>query len=246
MAYDYLPAFYDALTEDVDYAKTVRYLERRFEDARIPVRAVLDLACGTGTVAHALAEKGYDVVAVDGSDMMLAEAAAKGGGENPPLFLQQPMDALDLYGTVDAAVCTLDGLNHLTEEAALRETLRRVHMFLNPGGVFVFDIYGPMYLRSLDGTTFSDEREDVFCVWRIAESEKKDVYAYTTDLFIREAGRWARRSETHFERAYEAEAMEYFLSQAGFEAIGRFDGRSDTPAAPETRRIYFSARKPER
>ena len=94
--YEALAGAYDALTEDVEYRRRADYLERRFRESRIPVRTVLDLACGTGTLACLLAERGYAVVAVDGSEEMLTAAARKAErlSENAPLFLHQSMRAV--------------------------------------------------------------------------------------------------------------------------------------------------------
>ena len=76
-SYDALASSYDALTEDAQYRRRADYLERQFRRSRIPVRSVLDLACGTGTIACLLAERGYQVVAVDASEEMLTQAAHK-------------------------------------------------------------------------------------------------------------------------------------------------------------------------
>lgn len=102
-SYERLAASYDELTEDVDYQRRADFLERLFQRARLPVHTVLDLACGTGTMTWLLTARGYELIAVDGSEDMLAAAAAKTGPGIPPVFLHQSMPQLDLYGTVDAA-----------------------------------------------------------------------------------------------------------------------------------------------
>ena len=115
-AYDALAGAYDGLTRDVAYARRADFLEKLFRRSRIGVHTVLDLACGTGTMTWLLTERGYELIAVDGSADMLAQAMAKSGPGVPPLFLCQSMPRLDLYGTVDAAICCLDSLaetNHV-------------------------------------------------------------------------------------------------------------------------------------
>ena len=93
--YDALASSYDALMADGAYRRRADFLERLFRTSRIPVCSVLDLACGTGTIACLLAERGYRVTAVDGSEEMLAQAAAKAAGlESPPLFIHQAMPRL--------------------------------------------------------------------------------------------------------------------------------------------------------
>ena len=84
----------------------------------------------------------------------------------PPIFLHQSMPQLDLYGTVDAAICCLDSLNYLTRPADVQRTFRRLHLFIAPGGLLVFDINTVAKLAALDGQVFLDETEDTYCVWR--------------------------------------------------------------------------------
>ena len=133
-SYDALAASYDALTVDVEYRRRADYLTRQFHRSALPVETVLDLACGTGTMACLLAERGYRMIAVDGSEEMLTQAAWKAAAlEQPPMFLHQSMPRLHLGMEVDAAISTLDALNYLTRTADLRETLRRVYRWLRPG-----------------------------------------------------------------------------------------------------------------
>ena len=115
-SYEGLAASYDALTTDVGYEKRADFLEKLFRRSRIPVHTVLDLACGTGTMTWLLTDRGYELIGVDGSEEMLAAAMEKSGQVEgiPPIFLHQSMPQLDLYGTVDAAICCLDSLNYLT------------------------------------------------------------------------------------------------------------------------------------
>ena len=137
-SYQQLAGAYDELTWDVGYEKRADFLEKLFRRSRIPVHTVLDLACGTGSMTWLLAGRGYELIAVDGSQEMLAAAREKNApAEVPPLFLHQSMPRLDLYGTVDAAICCLDSLNYLTRPDDCRKTLRRVYNALKSGGLFL-------------------------------------------------------------------------------------------------------------
>ena len=139
-SYDALAASYDGLMADGVYRRRADYLEKLFRISRIPVRTVLDLACGTGTIACLLAAKGYAVTATDLSEEMLTQAMSKAAAmEQPPLFVQQSMPRLCLPEPVDAVVSTLDSLNYLTREKDIRETFRRVFRALKPGGSYFFE-----------------------------------------------------------------------------------------------------------
>ena len=194
------------LTVDVEYRRRADYLTRQFHRSALPVETVLDLACGTGTMACLLAERGYRMIAVDGSEEMLTQAAWKAAAlEQPPMFLHQSMPRLHLGMEVDAAISTLDALNYLTRTADLRETLRRVYRWLRPGGLFLFDVNTPYKLRRMDGQVYLDETEDSYCVWRTFYAPGRKICTYQVDLFRLNAnGSWDRAFEEHRERAWGA------------------------------------------
>jgi SAM-dependent methyltransferase len=213
MPYEYLAPHYDALMRNMDYGAYADYL---LELSGAPVR-VLDLACGTGRLAQALCERGCDVTAADGSAEMLAIAQGRGCGS---LFLQQDMTELDLYGTVEAAFCTLDALNYLTREEQFRQVLARVKLFLEPGGAFIFDLLTPKALAARDGAVFMSDAEGVYCVWCCAWKEPFCNQEIT--LFAQTGnGLWRRSQETHTERAYHPDFVEKALLDAGFSAVTR-------------------------
>lgn len=246
--YGALASSYDGLMADGAYRRRADFLERQFRRSGFPVRSVLDLACGTGTIACLLAERGYEVIAADGSEEMLTQAAAKAAGlENPPLFLLQAMPRLRLLRPVDAAVSTLDSLNYLTRVRDLRETFRRVYRWLRPGGQFIFDVNTPSKLRRMDGQMYMDETEESFCVWRTFFSEKTKICTYQVDLFRRRPdGAWERDFEEHRERAWEAEELRRYLEEAGFAGVSITGDLSlRLPAADEDRWIVRCVREPE-
>lgn len=245
-SYEALAARYDALTADVDHRRWADYIEKQFQKCPIPIHTVLDLACGTGEMTCLLAERGYEMIGVDQSQDMLAVAAEKGRqvrGE-APIFLQQPMQELDLYGTIDACICCLDSVNYVTRPADLRRAFDRVHLFLMPGGLFLFDINAPGKLRGLDGGIFLDETEDTYCVWRADWSERRKICTYGMDLFFREeGGLWRREEEVHEERAYELEELEAYLYGAGFSKVRQYGELKFRPPGEDEQRIFFAARK---
>ena len=240
-SYNALAASYDGLMADAAYRKRADYLVRCFEKSAIPVKTVLDLACGTGTIACLLARRGYEVIATDGSPEMLTEAMRKAEElENPPFFLHQSMPRLRLTEQVDAVVSTIDSLNYLTREKDLRETFCRVHRWLKDGGQFIFDVNSPCKFRSMDARMYTDETEESYCVWRTFFSEKTKICTYQVDLFrMREDGAWERDYEEHRERAWSEEELRGFLADAGFAEVkltGDLTRRA--PRADEERWIF--------
>ncbi len=246
-SYDALAASYDGLMIDGSYRKRADWLDRQLRKSAIPVRTVLDLACGTGTISCLLTQKGYQVTATDGSEEMLTQAMGKAAAleGQPPLFLHQTMPRLRLLEPVDAAVSILDSLNYLTREKDIRETFRRVYRWLKPGGQFIFDVNTPYKLRRMDGQMYMDETEDSFCVWRTFFSERTRVCTYQVDLFHRNGdGAWDRDFEEHRERAWSSEELRTYLTDAGFTDI-RITGDLTLrpPKAQEDRWIVRAVRK---
>lgn len=239
--YEALAGTYDALTTDVDYQHRADFLEKLLRRSRIPVKLVLDLACGTGTMSWILTQRSYEVIGVDNSEDMLAAAMGKGGQTEgiPPVFLHQSMPQLDLYGTVDAAVCCLDSLNYLTNPGDVQRTFRRLHLFVAPGGMLVFDVNTEEKLAGLDGQVFLDETKDTLCLWRTEYSRK--LCHYYMDIFRqRTDGAWERETELHRQRAYTVEELTTWLTEAGFGDIRTYgDMRLRRPREDE-QRIYIS------
>ena len=246
MAYEYLAGCYDRFTADVDYAAWADYLEKHFSRSKLPIHTVLDLACGTGSLTCELARRGYEMIGSDLSEEMLALAAEKARDVDgiPPIFLHQAMEDLDLYGTIDACVCCLDSVNYVTRPKLLARAFQRVHTFLMPGGLFLFDINTPDKLRGLDGQLFMDEDEDTCCIWRADYSPRCRICTYGMDLFFREDGDlWRRMEEVHEEYAYEPDELERMLRQAGFRHIRQYGERRMRAPKPGEQRIFFTARK---
>ena len=247
MSYGIFSEFYDALTANVSYdtvAQVLGSLLTRYGKGR---GLLLDLACGTGSVSVRLAEKGYEVIGVDLSPEMLSEAQNKAysAGQNI-LFLCQDMTALDLYGTVDAAVCTLDGLCHLPDEESLSAALRKVSLFMNPGGVFLFDVNSVYKHRAVLGNnTFVYDTDDVYCVWQNTLLSDGVTVQMDLDFFepVSDAGDYVRQSERFTERAYPRETLEAMLKKAGFTVLDVFDGYSEKPAHDTSERLLFAVRK---
>ena len=243
-AYHALADSYDRLTNDVDYRATVDFYFDILAREGLNPKTAVDLACGTGSVAMLLAEKGLAVTAVDLSAEMLTVASQKAQElEHPPVFVCQPLQELRLPRGVDLAVCALDSLDYITDPADCAEAIRRVYKVLNPGGIFIFGVNTPEKLRAMDGQVFLDEDEDVYCVWRGEFDEDTNICAYGMDLFQRRGDLWERSFEEHREYAYSAEQLTDYLKDAGFTHIRVYADRKFESPAPGEQRIYFKARK---
>ena len=217
-SYGPLASSYDALTGDVPYGEFADYYEKLLAQEGKSSLTLLDLCCGTGTLTYMMAQRGHEMIGVDLSGEMLAVAAEKledFDGKVKPLFLCQEASELDLFGTVEGAYCSLDGMNYLPPEE-LPELFERLHLFIEPGGKFAFDFHSPEHLRALDGGTFVDEDEDMLCLWRAEFDEEEQALVYGMDIFRRKGKLWQRECEEHIEFVHEPEQLKQLLEECGF------------------------------
>lgn len=243
-SYDFLAGCYDRLTYDVDYSAWADYIEKHFAKAPLPGRTVLDLACGTGSLTRELALRGYEMIGADQSPEMLAEAAEKPGRR--PHRAHFPVPEHGEAGPLrhHRRLRVLPGQRQLRHRPQkLARAFQRVHLFLMPGGLFLFDVNTPEKLAGLDGQVFLDETEDAYCVWRAEFSRR--ICTYFMDIFRLDpsTGQWDRGEELHRERAYTVEELTTLLEGAGFVDVQTWGERKLRPPRPGEQRIFFTARK---
>ena len=247
-SYSALAHYYDIFTKNMDYKRRTEVLCALL--SRAGARAgdtVLDLACGTGSYTCALLRRGYDVIGVDVSPDMLQIAREKSErlGRASPLLLCQRLEALDLYGTAQAAVCLTDSLNHLTEPALVRRFFKRLALFLEPGAPFLFDVNTPYkHEHVLADNAFVYEDEGVLCVWQNRWEAQMRTTEITLDIFAEEEnGAYSRRRECFAERAYTPEELSAWLKKAGFAVEHIYGELTEQPPSDTAERIFFVCRR---
>lgn len=242
MSYNTFAEFYDSLTENVNYNNISLFIDRVLAENSAGRGILLDLACGTGSLSILMSNLGFDVIGVDVSYEMLTKAMQKNyDSKEKILFLCQPMQKLDLYGTVDCVVCVLDSLNHINKKD-LRETFKRVSMFLNPGGYFIFDFNTEYkHKQILANNTFVYDCEDIYCVWQ--NSLKADKVDISLDFFKKEKGAYYRSEESFSEYTYAEKDIKDIIFQSGLEIINCYDDYSFNQPNLQTQRIVYVTRK---
>lgn len=244
-AYSSFALYYDVLTENVNYAQRAEYFCGLLSHLNHPAGLTLDLACGTGSLTLELKKRGLDIYGVDGSSAMLSVAQQKAyDAELNILFLRQQMQQLDLFGTIDTVFCALDSINHLTAEKEVLAAFRRVSLFLNPGGYFIFDM-NTLYKHRhiLSNEVFVYDTDQVYCVWQNHYEEKTDRVGIHLDFFGREGSVYQRSTEHFYERAYSVERIEELLRTAGLTPCACYDDLSFLPPRPDSQRLVLVARK---
>lgn len=241
--YRHFSRYYDNLTFNVDYKKRADYFQSVLSLYGHEWGLTLDLACGTGSLTLELKRKGVDVFGIDGSAEMLSVAMDKAYDEELQiLFLCQQMEQIDLYGTIDTCVCTLDSLNHITDKTQLQKVFDRVALFMNPDGTFIFDVNTVYKHRCiLADNTFVYDTENVYCVWQNSLKEN-NIVNIDLDLFEREGEGYRRFTEHFKERAYEIDELKQMLTRSGFEDIRVFRDMTTEPLRDDSDRAVFVAR----
>lgn len=244
--YSIFAEVYDSLTEDVEYSRRADYITALLRKYGTDPEIILDLGCGTGTVTSLLAKKGYSMIGVDMSAEMLSIAADKAENENLDiLYLNQPMEEFELYGTVGATISLLDSLNYLTDESELEDTFRLVHNYLDPGGLFIFDINTAYKLKKLlPGNTFCGESEKAFYSWENVYDPDYDICEFTLNFFIKNGAGYTRHTETHYQRAYTDSFIKRLLKKCGFELMDCFDDLSFDEPSRTSEKVFYIAKKP--
>lgn len=235
---------YDRFMEDVPYERWRDLIVDELRKENITDGLLLDLGCGTGTLTRMLAGAGYDMIGVDGSQEMLMEAREKDADGNI-LYLCQDIREFELYGTVRAVVSTCDTMNYLLTPEDFVQTIRLVNNYLDPGGMFLFDLNTLYKFRELMGNaTFAESGEDAAFIWDNYFDGESGRNEYDLTLFLeREDGLFERHVEVHEEQGYTPQEVVRFLTEGGMEFVRMFDGETGGAPCETSEKIFFVARE---
>lgn len=216
-------------------------------------RRMLDLACGTGTLALILAEAGWEVVGLDQSAPMLAQARAKAVEAATPgrlTFVQGDIRSLRPSaslrpGSFDLITCTYDSLNYLLTPDNLTACFDGVAQMLAPGGLFVTDMNTRHFLEYDWGECEVLERPGFA---QVTQSYFDPATACSTMVLTGFAGDdergYRRFDEIHTERAYAPEVVAARLVAAGLVVEATYDCFTFQPIYERSQRVAWVARKP--
>ncbi len=245
-AYTGFAGVYDLFMKEIPYGKWYESVKKILESYGIEDGLVLELGCGTGTFTELLARGGYDMIGIDSSaDMLEIAMEKKEKSGSDILYLQQDMREFELYGTVRAVVSVCDSMNYIGTEEELRQVFSLVNNYLDPGGIFLFDLKTPYYFREVMGDcVLAENQEEGSYIWENYYYEEEQVNEYDLTLFVREpSGLFQKYQETHYQKAYETENVFRLLKEAGLVPLTVCDAETkDTPEA-DSERIYIIARE---
>ena len=246
-AYDSIASVYDNINSEIDYSAWADFIEESFKKY-LPAKPelVLDLACGTGSMTLELHTRGYDMIGADMSEDMLSQAYEKAYDKeiSGVLFLKQDMRCFELYGTVGAVVCCLDSVNYLTADGDLDKCFACVHNYLDPDGLFIFDVNSPHKFENVYGNNaYVLEDEGVYCGWQNEYDRQSGVCDFYLSLFEEtEDGTYERSDEHHRERCYSLDDLKNTLDACRLETLGVFSDFDFNEIKPDSDRWYIVAR----
>ena len=240
-----LAPIYDALMAGIPYDEWVDYVQALAVRHGHRMGDVLDVGCGTGTVARLLADSGCRVTGFDISENMIREAVRKNDGRSNPRFFACPMQRLDLPDRFDTAVSLFDSLNYITDPDDLREGVHRVHRHVIPGGLFIFDMNTP-YALEQELFTQSDTRKSipVRYSWKSRFNHETRLTRVEMTFQWDKDGLPMTTHEVHHQRAYEIADVETMLDDAGFETLEILEAYTMRKPVKRTDRVYIVARRP--
>jgi len=256
-SYSSISGIYDLWQEQNDPEKWVLYAEKIIEKHLMKTKGdgtgqkfiLLDLGCGTGSIAIKMAEKGYEVIGIDKSSEMLSIARDKNKSEMVQ-FVCQDITEFELYGTVDIIICFLDTVNHITNKKDLKKMFSLCKNYLNQGGIMIFDIATPLYFeQSLGNNTFFDIRDDFAVIWENCYSKSKSINTANITFFLKDCKidknsgeeKYIRSEDVIIEKVYKADDILEMIENSGLENTGIYSDLTFKKPDFETNRIFFVA-----
>ena len=244
-AYTGFAEVYDVFQDNVPYEEWCSYVTGLLKEYQVMDGLVLDLGCGTGSLTGLMARSGYDMIGIDNSGEMLQIAMNKRNASGLDiLYLLQDMRGFELYGTVKAVISICDSMNYIMEYQELVEVFRLVNNYLDPKGVFIFDLNTEYkYRELLADNTFAEDREESSFIWNNFYDEEEKVNEYDLTLFVKEGELYRKFEETHYQRAYGLDQIQQAIRDGGMEFVAAYDACTRNPVQQDSERIYVIARE---
>lgn len=243
--YSVLADIYDIVMSDVDYETWADYLDEIILMHQPTARSILELACGTGTIALSLEELDcYHITATDGSADMIRIAKGKAAKANSGIHFFT-MNFLDLSfdQTFDVIYMVFDSINYLHTDEEILQLHNQVKSVLNPGGIFVYDFTTPRNsrkaiqflnneMKNVNGE-FRYHRESSFNA-----KERIHTNRFHIEKLDSQSGDVIEKfEEQHQQKIYTLEEIQSIIKKTDFSIIQAYDCFELTPAHKKSLRI---------
>lgn len=241
--YSILAAGYDFVMSHVDYDFWAEYIYNLLCRHQPDADTVLELGCGTGSLAIALQPMGgYRYLATDISAEMIAVARRKADEENVDVrFARADFTDFQTDEPVDVVLLLYDGLNYILEEDPIRGLMKSAYRAVRPGGLFIVDQSTPS--NSVNNEAFFEHSDSIGIfsfVRRSRYDEESRLHRTTLDITVKDK----QFREEHVQRAYTLAEIRPLAEGAGFIVEDAYEGFSTSPATEESERAHWILRRP--
>ena len=239
-AYTVFADIYDDFMGNIPYETWSNNIAGLLKEYDITEGIVCELGCGTGKLTELMAKKGYEMIGIDNSEDMLS--VARESCREDILYLLQDMRELELYGTVEAVISVCDSMNYLVKDGELEEVLRKVNLYLERDGIFIFDMKTEYcYEKVLGDSVQYEDTEDMALIWENHYDNQSKIHTYDLTMFISydEEECFIRYRETHYQRAYSVNEVKAAVKAAGMELLKVIDADSMKEPGESSERIYY-------
>ncbi len=242
-AYTGFATVYDRYMDNIPYDDWAQNIKKLFEEYNMPMEIVCDLGCGTGQMTRRLKEMGYDMIGIDVSYDMLMEAMSQEDSDGI-LYLCQDMRSFELYGTVGAVISLCDSMNYLADTDELLQVCKLANNYLDPKGLFIFDMKTDSYYKKLGTGTIAENREEGSFIWENEYNpDTRDNYYYLTIYEENEDGTFDRFEEEHMQHAFTVDEVKAAIKESGLELLQVLDVSTMEAPTEDSDRLYFIARE---
>ncbi|MCR4694818.1 MAG: class I SAM-dependent methyltransferase [Pseudobutyrivibrio sp.] len=242
-AYTSFESVYDRYMDNVPDDTWTANITTLSEKYNMPMEIVCDLGCGTGQITRRLAAEGYDMIGIDVSYDMLMEAQTHEDSQGI-LYLCQDMRDFELYGTVGAVVSLCDSINYLRDRSELLTVCKLVNNYLDPKGLFIFDVKTRHFYEQLGSNTIAENREEGSFIWENDFDPETGDNAYFLTIYEEnEEGSFDRFEEEHLQHAFDVQEIKDVIKESGLELLEILDVATMSEPGEDSDRLYFIARE---
>lgn len=247
-SYTGFASVYDLFMDNIPYDKWSSYVIDLLKEYNINDGIVLDLGCGTGNITEPLAKAGYDMIGIDNSDEMLNIALDKKyENDLDILYLNQDMRSFELYGTVRAIVSICDSINYITSLEDLIKVFKLVNNYLDPEGIFIFDLNTIYKYTQIGDRTIAENRKESSFIWENTFFKESNINQYDLTIFEKcddtSDNLYEKFEETHIQKAYSLEEIKSALEESGLIYVTAYDAFTHESVKATSERIYIIAKE---
>lgn len=242
--YSALALIYDTVMRDIDYEMWSDFIDEIIQTHHPDAFDILELACGTGSLAISLDELDYySILATDASNQMLEVARQKSAlGVNDLQWMQVNYFDITLTDDFDVAIMLYDSINYALDADLVLEALKQVRKCVRANGLFIFDFTTPANsLKNADTLNDEGSTSDNYRFTRLSRylpSEKIHYNEFEIEKLADDKIHIERRfREIHKQRVYSLPEMREIVSRSPFKIIAEYDAFELEPAHENSDRI---------